>query len=224
MLHESPRETPGARAGTPLDGRTLVGAGRSGTQLAHPVRAEPAQKPRMTPQIYLLHFTQPYRHAQHYLGFTEDLDRRLQQHRSGRGSPLVAAAINAGTHFELAATWTGDRREERRLHRYKNSGARLCPICRAERQRRVSSVPAYSADKLVLEVLAERGEALTLSAITALLRRRGHLRVASLHSAPRAARHPGPCPQRLPARRDRMDRATAPDHRERPSRRPVTLV
>lgn len=76
----------------------------------------------MTPQIYLLHFTHPYRHAQHYLGFTEDLDRRLQQHRSGRGSPLVAAAINAGIDFELAATWTGDRREEPR-NQYRTTGS-----------------------------------------------------------------------------------------------------
>lgn len=178
----------------------------------------------MTPQIYLLHFTQPYRHAQHYLGFTEDLDRRLQQHRSGRGSPLVAAAINAGIDFELAATWTGDRREERRLHRYKNSGARLCPICRAERQRRVSSVPAYPADKLVLEVLAERGEALTLSAITALLRRRGHLRVASLHSRLELLAIQGHVRKGFRLGEIAWTAQPIPDHRERPARRPVTLV
>jgi hypothetical protein len=48
-------------------------------------------------------------------------------------SPLVAAAVNDGIGFELARTWPGDRHTERRLHRFKNSGARLCPICAAER-------------------------------------------------------------------------------------------
>jgi hypothetical protein len=45
----------------------------------------------------------------------------------------VAAAIADGIDFQLAATWPGDRNRERRMQRYKNSRARLCPICRAER-------------------------------------------------------------------------------------------
>jgi hypothetical protein len=82
--------------------------------------------------VYLLHFERSYAHARHYLGYTEDLEQRLATHRAGRGSPLIAAAIAGGIQFELAATWPGDRTLERRLHRYKNSRARLCPICRAE--------------------------------------------------------------------------------------------
>jgi hypothetical protein len=84
------------------------------------------------PTVYLLHFKEAYRHARHYLGYTEHLEQRLAAHRAGRGSPLVAAAIAAGIEFELAATWPGDRSLERRLHRFKNSRARLCPICRTE--------------------------------------------------------------------------------------------
>jgi predicted GIY-YIG superfamily endonuclease len=80
--------------------------------------------------IYLLHFDRSYRHARHYLGYTENLEARLTAHRAGRGSPLVAAAVRDGTDFQLAATWPGDRTKERRLHRYRNSPRRLCPICR----------------------------------------------------------------------------------------------
>jgi predicted GIY-YIG superfamily endonuclease len=36
--------------------------------------------------IYLLHFERSYRHARHYLGWTENLEQRLAQHRAGRGS------------------------------------------------------------------------------------------------------------------------------------------
>jgi hypothetical protein len=31
--------------------------------------------------VYLIHFYQPIYHAQHYIGSTEDLDRRLQEHQ-----------------------------------------------------------------------------------------------------------------------------------------------
>ena len=82
--------------------------------------------------IYLLHFERSYHHARHYLGYTDDLEGRLAGHRAGRGSPLVAAAVRDGIDFVLAATWPGDRHHERRLHRYRNSPRRLCPICRAD--------------------------------------------------------------------------------------------
>ncbi|MGH8609408.1 MAG: hypothetical protein ACREX9_18945 [Gammaproteobacteria bacterium] len=38
--------------------------------------------------IYLLHFSTSYRHARHYLGSNEDLVRRLEEHRKGRGARL----------------------------------------------------------------------------------------------------------------------------------------
>ena len=94
------------------------------------------------PVVYLIHLAHPYYHAQHYIGWTEDIERRLAEHRSGRGSPLIAAAVKAGIEIELAATWPGDRHLERRMHRYKNSRRRLCPICRAEPDRPTRAPPA----------------------------------------------------------------------------------
>jgi predicted GIY-YIG superfamily endonuclease len=81
-------------------------------------------------QVYLLHFEVPYRHAQHYLGWTEDLPTRLKDHRRGRGARLMEVITAAGIRFTLARTWPGTRTLERRL---KNRGghARLCPICQA---------------------------------------------------------------------------------------------
>lgn len=82
----------------------------------------------MNRTIYLLHFNQPYFHARHYLGSTDDLTRRLAEHRSGQGSKLIAAAMAAGISFQLVRTWPGDRSQERQLHNRKNS-PKLCPIC-----------------------------------------------------------------------------------------------
>ena len=39
--------------------------------------------------VYLLHFERSYRHARHYIGFTQNLEQRLAEHRAGRGSPLL---------------------------------------------------------------------------------------------------------------------------------------
>jgi hypothetical protein len=88
--------------------------------------------------IYLVHLHRPYAHARHYLGWAADVERRLAEHRAGRGSPLLRAAAAAGIDFQVVRTWPGTRFEERRLHRFKNTPARLCPICRGE----ASSGPA----------------------------------------------------------------------------------
>ena len=41
--------------------------------------------------IYLLHFERSYRHARHYLGYSDNLAARLDAHRAGQGSASVAA-------------------------------------------------------------------------------------------------------------------------------------
>jgi hypothetical protein len=84
--------------------------------------------------VYLLHFDQRYRHAQHYLGWAADngLDARLARHLAGTGSRLCAVAIGAGITWQVARVWPdGDRTLERRLKRWHGSAA-LCPICKAQ--------------------------------------------------------------------------------------------
>ena len=128
--------------------------------------------------VYLLHLERSYRHARHYIGFTQNLEQRLAAHRAGRGSPLIAAAIADGIQFELAAIWEGDRYDERRLHRQKNTRARLCPMCAST----VTGAkgPVDPVDELLLSVLAASRQPATLSALQGQLRRRGK-RIGSVH-------------------------------------------
>lgn len=79
--------------------------------------------------IYLLHFDRPFGHAEHYLGWSRNLDARLRHHSNGTGATLLRHVKSAGIGWTLARTWHGDRFYERRL---KNRGghARICPICR----------------------------------------------------------------------------------------------
>ena len=107
--------------------------------------------------VYLLHFDRSYRHARHYIGFTQNLEQRLAEHRAGRGSTVIAAAIADEIDFQLAARWKGDRHDERRLHRQKNARARLCPICVASDHTGAAAAAAPAVDlvdELLLSVLA----------------------------------------------------------------------
>lgn len=97
----------------------------------------------MQPQhsvVYLLHFDAPIGNpnsprgqAQHYLGYADRLDRRALQHLMGRGAKITQALHRLGIGFQIAATWPGDRRFERKLKNRKE-GPKLCPICRAARR------------------------------------------------------------------------------------------
>lgn len=79
--------------------------------------------------VYLLHLTRPLSHAQHYIGYTKDFERRLKEHLSGNnGSPLINAAIQKGIGVCVAALWHGNRAFERFLHE-KHGTRRFCPLC-----------------------------------------------------------------------------------------------
>jgi hypothetical protein len=91
--------------------------------------------------VYLLHFSElyiPYPDAPpcacagHYTGFApggpQALKQRLAKHGTAAGARLMLVVAQAGITWELARTWPGDRRLERRL---KNQGgaSRRCPLC-----------------------------------------------------------------------------------------------
>lgn len=89
----------------------------------------------MSGWIYLVHFERPYRHAQHYVGWTRELRQRFYRHTSDaplrRGSALMRAVVAAGIGFKVVAVWSGTRTDERQIHQHRNN-KRRCPVCRGE--------------------------------------------------------------------------------------------
>lgn len=81
--------------------------------------------------VYLLHFSRPYHHAKHYVGYTQDLEQRYMTHLMGMGSPLVKAVVNAGIEVQVAKIFVGDRYLERAIKDRKNT-PQICPICQGE--------------------------------------------------------------------------------------------
>ena len=119
----------------------------AGAALRAWIAAQPWAQPGPQGWVYLLCFRDPTtgqhrplqgqgcrgQYAGHYWGWTQDLVRRITQHRNpawtGAGR-LVQVALEAGLSFELAwLEYPATRGRERRL---KNQGSayRRCPLCR----------------------------------------------------------------------------------------------
>lgn len=82
--------------------------------------------------VYLIHFRKPYQHARHYMGYSENLDKRLTDHLCGMGARLMEVVTNAGIEWKVSRTWPGDRKLERQLKNRKEVPA-LCPVCSGKR-------------------------------------------------------------------------------------------
>lgn len=78
--------------------------------------------------VYLLHYERPYHGPmQHYVGLTDDLDRRLERHHEGKGGKTTRRAFDQGISFVLARTWSGSLSLERQI---KSRGpSNYCPLC-----------------------------------------------------------------------------------------------
>src|SRR5258706_1605825 len=90
--------------------------------------------------IYILCIVPPYKHAHHYIGYSANVAERISQNmsKSSKASPLIIAAINAGSIVTQTAEWEGDRTVERKLKR-RGSAKQLCPVCRVEYLKRKAS-------------------------------------------------------------------------------------
>jgi putative endonuclease len=85
--------------------------------------------------VYELHFEEPIGdpenprgQARHYIGHTEDLDRRVAEHRGGHTAAIMRAVKQAGIGWRVVRTWPGTRDTERQI-KLLHSGRRLCPEC-----------------------------------------------------------------------------------------------
>ena len=84
--------------------------------------------------IYIIHFDQPFRHARHYVGWTEGaVEDRIAYHRSGRGAVLLRAVNEAGIGWSVVETFPGTRYDERRIKK-SHHRERYCPVCCAKQK------------------------------------------------------------------------------------------
>jgi hypothetical protein len=83
--------------------------------------------------VYLLHFEAPFKHAQHYIGFSQAITDRLVEQLRGGGAKLVQHVIAAGIPIVLAKEW--ENVPQTFEYQLKNRGGarRICPVCSRRR-------------------------------------------------------------------------------------------
>lgn len=115
---------------------------------------------------YLICFGQPIGNlssavgnACHYLGYTSgSLKKRLEQHRSGRGSKICrAAVVDYGRELKLVRHWTGGTRALERELKRRHNPKFYCPRCNTSFKKelkrdgsRVLSLPASSWKEIAM--------------------------------------------------------------------------
>ena len=93
----------------------------------------PRQSPRegVAGTVYIIHFSELFHHAQHYIGWAkgDDIEDRMDRHWKGNGAALMRAVSAEGIPWEIARVWhNADRHFERWLKEMKRT-ADFCPLC-----------------------------------------------------------------------------------------------
>jgi predicted GIY-YIG superfamily endonuclease len=80
--------------------------------------------------VYLVHLNDKLsNHAQHYIGYAEDIKVRYYQHGTKYGARMLYVARERELTWVLARIWPqANRKFERKLKNRKNAKY-LCPIC-----------------------------------------------------------------------------------------------
>lgn len=79
--------------------------------------------------VYLVHLDKPLGHNRHYMGFSRNVEKRLERHRRGNGAKLLAAAKNEGIGFRLVRVWENVTPSFERKLKLRKEGPRFCPVC-----------------------------------------------------------------------------------------------
>lgn len=101
--------------------------------------------------VYVLHFDVKLSHAQHYIGCTHNVKRRLAAHAMGAGSHLCRVLRDYGITWRLGALGScnhaGMRRIERMLKNQHNA-AQYCTLCKGDEAKRIRGTTPYPIDEL----------------------------------------------------------------------------
>jgi predicted GIY-YIG superfamily endonuclease len=81
---------------------------------------------------YLIHFSRRLHHAGHYIGFTTNFPRRMQEHRNNTGAKLLRALNIVGIVWKVVRVWPGVSNEFEYDLKALKKGPSLCPVCNPE--------------------------------------------------------------------------------------------
>lgn len=114
--------------------------------------------------VYLLHIEPAFKGASHYVGYADDVERRMVEHLTGRGAAITKAALEAGCTLTLVRFWAGATMsfEYWLKVKQKNSKA-LCPCARCGGEKAMTKVTSYEGLYVPKGVFKNRGKGSILS-------------------------------------------------------------
>ena len=111
------------------------------------------------PYIYILHFSEPFKHAKHYVGSSINPRERIKLHRKGRsGVCLINAVVKEGILLKLGNLIKSDSRNYEKLIKKIKNTKRFCKFCNPEKYKIISNNLAKikeQSDPIVLTVIPE---------------------------------------------------------------------
>ena len=89
--------------------------------------------------LYIIHFDQPIKHAQHYIGSTtkdtlKSVHARIKKHKTGTTNALLREVKRQGIGIQVYIIGKGSYKEERAIKNC-NNGRRYCPCCMGKRRK-----------------------------------------------------------------------------------------
>lgn len=91
--------------------------------------------------VYVLHFLEPFGHARHYTGWSQDVALRLHHHANGTGANLPRRHRMAGGTWLVGRLEVGaGRARETQLKRRRDTSRSLCLLCAARDRRMHTTV------------------------------------------------------------------------------------
>lgn len=79
--------------------------------------------------VYLICFDSRLSHAKHYIGYANDIAKRIKRHRSNQGAKLLRALNLAGIAWHVVRVWKNKNREFERSLKNRKKSSFFCPMC-----------------------------------------------------------------------------------------------
>lgn len=82
-----------------------------------------------TENIYLLHFSKNLCHARHYIGASQNVEKRVAEHKKNPRPKILKACKENDITFDIVRVWKNKERGFERLLKNRKNAPELCPIC-----------------------------------------------------------------------------------------------
>ena len=82
--------------------------------------------------VYLIHFNKKLCHAQHYIGSSHNISKRIKRHNNCKGARLLEVLHKNNIHYKLVRVWNKAEIAFERYLKNRKKSWKLCPICNSK--------------------------------------------------------------------------------------------